>query len=176
MLYWEISHTNLDCFGSWKVQHVKREFNKVAHELAHYAKCREVNLIWEGCSPPIVSHLILQDRLWCGCFFAYLFSMLILMKVCLIKKTTMVNILLFHLFLIPIWPTNNTHRKEYPLSFLSLKKIENWILLKAHKHNLDSWMRNKIKKTPLSIYSQSHQPKKKKKTKFWFQWHLCLQI
>ena len=29
---------NLDCFGSWKVQHVKREFNKVAHELAHYAR------------------------------------------------------------------------------------------------------------------------------------------
>ena len=36
-------------------------------------------------------------------------------------------------------------------------------LLKAHKHNLDSWMRNKIKKTPLSIYSQSHQKQKKKK-------------
>ena len=29
---------NLDCFGSRKVQHVKREFNRVAHELAHYAR------------------------------------------------------------------------------------------------------------------------------------------
>ena len=29
---------NLDCFGSWKVQHVEREFNRVAHELAHYAR------------------------------------------------------------------------------------------------------------------------------------------
>ena len=39
-------------------------------------------------------------------------------------------------------------------------------LLKAHKHNLDSWMRNKIKKTPLSIYSQSHQKKKKRNSDF----------
>ncbi|KAK7836326.1 hypothetical protein CFP56_022748 [Quercus suber] len=52
----------LDCFGSWKVQHVKREFNRVAHELAHHARCKEVNQVWEGCSPPIVIHLILQDR------------------------------------------------------------------------------------------------------------------
>ena len=49
---------NLDCFGSWKVQHVRREFNRVAHELAHYAKCKEVNQVWERCSPPIVSQLI----------------------------------------------------------------------------------------------------------------------
>ena len=36
----------------------------------------------------------------------------------------MVNILLFHLFLIPIWPSSNTHSKEYPLSFLSQKKVK----------------------------------------------------
>ena len=43
-----------------------------------------------------------------------------------------------------------------------LLKIE--FLFNAHKHNLDSWMRNRIKKTPLS------------KNKNFNQWHLCLQI
>ena len=39
-------------------------------------------------------------------------------------------------------------------------KIE--FLSKAHKHNPDSWTRNIIKKTPLSIYSQPTKKKKKK--------------
>uniref|UniRef100_A0A7N2LRX8 RNase H type-1 domain-containing protein n=1 Tax=Quercus lobata TaxID=97700 RepID=A0A7N2LRX8_QUELO len=55
--------SNLNCFGSWKIQHVKRDFNRVAHELALYAKCKEVCQVWEGCYPAMVRHLILQDRL-----------------------------------------------------------------------------------------------------------------
>ena len=39
-------------------------------------------------------------------------------------------------------------------------KIE--FLSKALKHNHDSWMRNIIKKTTLSLYSQPTQKKKKK--------------
>ena len=50
-------------------------------------------------------------------------------------------------------------------------KIE--FLSKALKHNHDSWMRNIIKKTTLSLYSQPTQ-KKKKNTGVWFQWYLCV--
>ena len=41
-------------------------------------------------------------------------------------------------------------------------KIKFWS--KAYKHNPDSWMKNIIKKTHLSIYSQPTKKKKKKKT------------
>ena len=30
--------SNLDCFSSWQIRHVKRDFNRVAHELALYTK------------------------------------------------------------------------------------------------------------------------------------------
>ena len=49
-------------------------------------------------------------------------------KLCFIGKFhiwPMVNILLFHIFLITIWPSNKTHHKEHPLSFLSLINVKN---------------------------------------------------
>ncbi|XP_023893413.1 uncharacterized protein LOC112005399 [Quercus suber] len=55
--------SNLDCFSSWQIRHVKKDFNKVVHELALYAKCKEMSQVWEECSPTIVRHLIHHDCL-----------------------------------------------------------------------------------------------------------------
>ena len=53
--------SNLECFSSWQIRHVKRDFNRVAHELALYAKCKEMSQVWEGCSLSIVRHLIIHQ-------------------------------------------------------------------------------------------------------------------
>ena len=53
--------SNLDCFSSWQIRHVKRDFNRVAHELALHAKCKEMSQVWEGCSLSIVRHLIIHQ-------------------------------------------------------------------------------------------------------------------
>ena len=42
----------LEDFSSWQVRHLKRDFNKVAHGLAHFAKCNNINQVWRGISPP----------------------------------------------------------------------------------------------------------------------------
>ena len=44
----------LDEFSSWQVRFLKRDFNKVAHELARYARCNNVCQVWRGVSPPVV--------------------------------------------------------------------------------------------------------------------------
>ena len=61
----------MDCFSSWQIRHVKRDSNRLAHELALYAKCKEMSQVWEGCSPSIVRHLIHQDCLCCTRFLVF---------------------------------------------------------------------------------------------------------
>ena len=53
----------LEDFSSWQVWHLKRDFNRVAHELTHFAKCNDVNQVWRGVSPPVVRSLIHLDHL-----------------------------------------------------------------------------------------------------------------
>ncbi|KAL0015868.1 hypothetical protein SO802_002937 [Lithocarpus litseifolius] len=55
--------SSLDGFSSWQVRHLKRDFNRVAHELAHFARCDNVNQVWRGVSPLVVRNLIHLDCL-----------------------------------------------------------------------------------------------------------------
>ncbi|KAK9993278.1 hypothetical protein SO802_022981 [Lithocarpus litseifolius] len=55
----------LDSFCSWKVQHLKRDYNIVAHELAQMAKGSAESQTWEGVEPTMLQHLLLADRANC---------------------------------------------------------------------------------------------------------------
>lgn len=52
----------LEFFSSWKVQHLKRDYNSVAHELAQIAKGFVESQTWEGVEPPMLQHLLLANR------------------------------------------------------------------------------------------------------------------
>ncbi|XP_075652905.1 uncharacterized protein LOC142623382 [Castanea sativa] len=53
----------LEGFSSWQIRHLKRGYNRVAHELARYAKCNGISQVWSGMSPPVVKILIHMDCL-----------------------------------------------------------------------------------------------------------------
>ena len=53
---------NLKFFIVWKINHLKRDCNKVARALAQFAKCSGTNQVWKGVSPPMVQHLIQLDK------------------------------------------------------------------------------------------------------------------
>ena len=56
--------TLLSWFSSWQIRHLKREFNRVAHELARFARCNNISQVWRGVSPPVVKNLIHVDCLY----------------------------------------------------------------------------------------------------------------
>ena len=51
----------LNSFSSWKIKHLKREYNKVAHELAHIARVNEVSQVWVGDYPSVLLELVQAD-------------------------------------------------------------------------------------------------------------------
>ena len=70
----------LTSFSSWRVNHLKREFNKVAHELAQVTRSTETSRTWIGVDPPRLHNLLLVDGSKCygpvrvPCFLAFLFG------------------------------------------------------------------------------------------------------
>ena len=51
----------LSSFSSWNIKHVKRDYNRAAHELAQYARQKEESQVWKGVCPPMVIHVIQED-------------------------------------------------------------------------------------------------------------------
>ena len=50
-------------FRSWKLKHLKWDYNRLAHELAQIAERNEASQCWRGVSPPMVQHLIQEDHI-----------------------------------------------------------------------------------------------------------------
>ena len=48
-------------FNSCSFHHLKRDYNRIAHELAQFSKFNHANQIWKGFSPPFIAHLIQSD-------------------------------------------------------------------------------------------------------------------
>ena len=55
----------LRVFGSWKLKHLKWDFNRATHELAQLAKAAGVTQSWEGVDPPLLQSLLIIDRAKC---------------------------------------------------------------------------------------------------------------
>ncbi|KAL0009931.1 hypothetical protein SO802_005039 [Lithocarpus litseifolius] len=55
----------LNQFGSWKAPHLKRDYNKVAHELAQYAKKSATTQAWIEAEPSMFHSLLALDRSKC---------------------------------------------------------------------------------------------------------------
>ena len=52
----------LRTFRSWFVRHLKRDYNRAAHELAQLAKVADSSQQWRGVEPPMLRQVLLLDR------------------------------------------------------------------------------------------------------------------
>ena len=52
---------SLKDFNSWSLKQVKRNYNRVAHELAQEVKRREESKVWKGTYPSMISQLIQNE-------------------------------------------------------------------------------------------------------------------
>ena len=63
-----VIHDSLDLlcsFRSWKLHHLKRDYNRAAHELAQFAKSSGISQQWVGIEPPFIQLALLLDRAKC---------------------------------------------------------------------------------------------------------------
>ena len=63
-----VIHGSLDSlhsFRSWKLRHLKRDYNRAAHELAQFAKSSGISQCWVGIEPPNIRQVLLLDRAKC---------------------------------------------------------------------------------------------------------------
>ena len=52
-------------FRSWKVRHLKRDYNSATHDLAQVAKAIGKSQQWKGKKPPMIQQILLVDRAKC---------------------------------------------------------------------------------------------------------------
>ena len=60
-----VIHGSLDSlhsFRSWKLRHLKRDYNRAAHELAQFAKSSGISQRWVGIELPFIRLALLLDR------------------------------------------------------------------------------------------------------------------
>ena len=55
----------LHSFRSWKLHHLKRDYNKAVHELTQFAKSSGISQKWVGIEPPFIRQALLLDRAKC---------------------------------------------------------------------------------------------------------------
>ena len=54
----------ISSFSSWKIKHVKRDYNRAAHELMQYARQEEESHVWIGVCPPMVVHVVREEYVY----------------------------------------------------------------------------------------------------------------
>ena len=54
----------LASFSSWKVNHVRRDYNKAAHSLAQFARLQETSQVWLGVCPPMLAEMFHSDCMY----------------------------------------------------------------------------------------------------------------
>ena len=51
-------HSAKSVFSCCSFIHVRRDYNRAAHELAQFAKCNQTSNLWKGVVPPFLAHLV----------------------------------------------------------------------------------------------------------------------
>ena len=63
-----VIHGSLDLlrsFTSWKLHHLKRDYNRATHELAQFAKSSGISQQWVGIESPFIRQALLLDKAKC---------------------------------------------------------------------------------------------------------------